>query len=83
MIEWDNVAFHNSCQVTVVYSPCQDDDDDVIPANILSSTPVIFFSPAWRGKVYNHRLHDQMSVLDAMTAGCTDITVEDILDEAI
>ncbi len=35
-----------------------------------------FFS-AWRSKVHDHCPHNQFSLLDAMNAGCGDITTED------
>ncbi|KAK0149245.1 hypothetical protein N1851_010227 [Merluccius polli] len=35
-----------------------------------------FFS-AWRWKVYNHRLYDQMPLIDAMTAAAQEIGAEE------
>jgi hypothetical protein len=32
--------------------------------------PIEEFVSAWRWKVYDHHPHDQMSLLDAMNAGC-------------
>ncbi|KAI2661539.1 Ribosome maturation factor RimP [Labeo rohita] len=38
--------------------------------------PIEEFFSAWRWKVFDHRPHDQMSLLDAMDAACQDITAE-------
>ena len=39
--------------------------------------PIEELFSAWRWKVYDHQPHDQMSLLEAMDAGCRDITVHD------
>ncbi|KAJ8365441.1 hypothetical protein SKAU_G00142720 [Synaphobranchus kaupii] len=74
VIAWDNVAFHHSHAIMQAhprmlslflspYSPFLN--------------PIEGFTSAWRWKVYDHQPDDQMSLLDAMDAGCRGISAED------
>jgi len=77
VITWDNVAFHHSQAVTAWF--------EVHPRLICLFLPPYspFLNPieelfsTWRWKVYDHQPHDQLSLLEAMDAGCRDITVDD------
>uniref|UniRef100_A0A1A8NVX0 DDE superfamily endonuclease n=1 Tax=Nothobranchius rachovii TaxID=451742 RepID=A0A1A8NVX0_9TELE len=68
IIVWDNVAFHHSHAVTEWF---------VAHPRMESLNPIEEFFASWRWKVYDHHPHDQMSLLDAMYAGCLDIPAVD------
>ena len=69
----DNVAFHHSRAVNRVVCNYH---ADTVPASILTIPQPHFFS-AWRGNIYDHNPHTQMSLLDAMNAGCEDTSAEE------
>ncbi len=71
---WDNVPF--TCNHKLICSPSENDFPFSPPYSPFLNPIEEFFS-AWRWKVYDHRPHDQMSLLDAMEAGCRDISAED------
>ncbi|XP_051575674.1 uncharacterized protein LOC127453390 [Myxocyprinus asiaticus] len=76
VITWDNVEFHHSCAVTAWF-----DDHLRMMSLFLASyspflNPIEGFFLAWRWKVFDHRLQDQMSLLDPVDAACQDITAE-------
>lgn len=77
VITWDNVAFHHSQAVTAWFR-----DHPILVRLFLPPyspflNPIEEFFSAWRWKVYDHRPHDRMTLLDAMDAGCRDIAAED------
>ncbi|XP_032363963.1 uncharacterized protein LOC116677839, partial [Etheostoma spectabile] len=58
--------------------PEQDQEGENMRTFVITWDNVAFHhSQAWRWKVYDHQPHDQMSLLEAMDAGCRDITVHD------
>ncbi|XP_073761989.1 uncharacterized protein [Danio rerio] len=76
VITWDNVAFHHSRAVTAWF-----DANPRMMSHFLAPyspflNPIEEFFSAWRWKVFDHRPHDQMALLDAMDAACQDITTE-------
>ena len=77
VITWDNVAFHHSHVITNWFADHPRMMSLFLPPYSPFLNPIEEFFSAWRWKVYDHRPHDQMSLLDAMDAGCRDISAED------
>lgn len=77
VIVWDNVAFHHSRQVTEWFATHLRVMMQFLPPYSPFLNPIEEFFSSWRWKVYDHRPHDQMSLLNAMNAGCLAITAED------
>ncbi|XP_060758415.1 uncharacterized protein LOC132869078 [Neoarius graeffei] len=77
VITWDNVAFHHSQAVTAWFRDHQRFVRLFLPPYSPFLNPKEEFFSAWRWNVYDHRPHDQMTLLDGMDAGCRDITAED------
>jgi transposase len=77
VIVWDNVAFHHSCTVTEWFTAHPRMMSLFLPPYSPFLNPIEELFPSWRWKVYDHRPHDQMFLLDAMYAGCLDISAED------
>ncbi|XP_043091924.1 uncharacterized protein LOC122342172 [Puntigrus tetrazona] len=77
VIVWDNVAFHHSHAITNWFAAHLRMISLFLPPYSPFLNPIEEFFSAWRWKVYDHRPHDQMSLLDAMEAGCRDISAED------
>ena len=78
VIVWDNVAFHHSRQVTGWFAAHPRMMSLFLPPYSPFLNPIEELFSAWRWKVYDHRPQDQMSLLEAMAAGCMDIAPEDI-----
>ena len=77
VIAWDNVAFHHSHAITNWFAAHPRVISLFLPPYSPFLNPIEGFFSVWRWKVYDHRPQDQMSLLDAMDAGCRDISVED------
>ncbi len=77
VITWDNVAFHHSQAITTWFEVHPRLVSLFLPPYSPFLNPIEEFFSAWRWKVYDHQPHDQMSLLEAMDAGCRDITVDD------
>lgn len=77
VVVWDNVAFHHSAAVTDWFAAHPRMLVLFLPPYSPFLNPIEEFFSAWRWKVYDHRPHDQMSLLDAMNAGCGVISPED------
>lgn len=77
VISWDNVAFHHSQAITSWFEDHPRLVSLFLPPYSPFLNPIEEFFSAWRWKVYDHQPHDQMSLLEAMDAGCRDITVHD------
>ncbi|KAI2650103.1 dTDP-glucose 4,6-dehydratase [Labeo rohita] len=77
VITWDNVAFHHSQAITTWFEVHPRLVSLFLPPSSPFLNPTEEFFSAWRWKVYDHQPHDQMSLLEAMDAGCRDITVDD------
>ncbi|RXN26514.1 hypothetical protein ROHU_036474 [Labeo rohita] len=76
VITWDNVAFHHSRAVTAWFDAHPRMMSHFLAPYSPFLNPIEEFFSAWRWKVFDHRPHDQMSLLDAMDAACKDITAE-------
>lgn len=76
VIIWDNVAFHHSRAVTGWFDAHPRMMFHFLAPYSPFLNPIEEFFSAWRWKVFDHRPHDQMSLLDAMDAACQDITAE-------
>ncbi|KAI2649092.1 Insertion element IS630 uncharacterized 39 kDa protein [Labeo rohita] len=76
VITWDNVAFHHSRAVTAWFDAHPRMMSHFLAPYSPFLNPIEEFFSAWRWKVFDHRPHDQMSLLDAMDAACQDITAE-------
>ena len=70
---WDDVAFHHSRLVTEWFPVMM----QFLKAysSFLNPTEQLF--SAWRWKVYDHRPHEQMPFLNAMTAAAQEIGAEE------
>ncbi|KAI7810267.1 hypothetical protein IRJ41_023891, partial [Triplophysa rosa] len=77
IIVWDNVAFHHSRADTEWFAAYPRMMSHFLPPYSPFLNPIEEFFSSWRWKVYDHHPHDQMSLLDAMNAGCLDISAED------
>ncbi|XP_019217583.1 uncharacterized protein LOC109203005 [Oreochromis niloticus] len=77
IIVWDNVAFHHSRAVTEWFAAHPRMESLFLPPYSQFLNPIEEFFSSWRWKVYDHHPHDQMSLLDAMNAGCLEISAED------
>ena len=77
VITWDNVAFHHSQAVTAWFEVHPRLIRLFLPPYSPFLNPIEEFFSTWRWKVYDHQPHDQLSLLEAMDAGCRDITVDD------
>ncbi|KAL4008589.1 hypothetical protein ACER0C_002441 [Sarotherodon galilaeus] len=77
IIVWDNVAFHHSRAVTEWFAAHPRMESLFLPPYSPFLNPIEEFFSSWRWKVYDHHPHDQMSLLDAMNAGCLEISAED------
>lgn len=77
VITWDNVAFHHSQAITTWFEVHPRLVSVFLPPYSPFLNPIEELFSAWRWKVYDHQPHDQMSLLEAMDAGCRDITVHD------
>lgn len=77
VVIWDNVSFHRSLLVREWFAARPRMLMEFLPPYSPFLNPIEEFFSAWRWKVYDHRPHNQLSLLDAMNAGCGDITVED------
>ncbi|XP_034144995.1 uncharacterized protein LOC114829938 [Esox lucius] len=77
VITWDNVAFHHSQAITAWFEVHPVLVSLFLPPYSPFLNPIEELFSAWRWKVYDHQPHDQMSLLEAMDAGCRDITVQD------
>lgn len=77
VVTWDRVVFHHSQVVTAWFR----DHPKLLPLFLPPYSPFLNpiedFFPAWRWKAFDHKPHDQITLLDAMDAGCRDIAVED------
>ena len=76
VVVWDNVAFHHSAAVRL-FAAHPRMSVLFLPPFSPFLNPIEEFFSAWRWKVYDHHSHDQMSLLDAMNAGCGDTSPED------
>ncbi|XP_070402546.1 uncharacterized protein [Nothobranchius furzeri] len=74
VIVWDNVALHHSHAVTEWFVAHPRMESLFLPPYSPFLNPIEKFFASWRWKVYDHHPHDQMSLLDAMYAGCLDIS---------
>nr|XP_015821056.1 uncharacterized protein LOC107389438 [Nothobranchius furzeri] len=77
IIVWDNVAFHHSHAVTEWFVAHPRMESLFLPPYSPFLNPIEEFFASWRWKVFDHHPHDQMSLLDAMYAGCLDISAVD------
>lgn len=77
VIVCDNVAFHHSAAVTDWFAAHHRFMVLYLPAYSPFLNPIEEFFSAWRWKVFGHHPHDQMSLLEAMCAGCEDTSPED------
>ena len=77
VIVWDNVAFHHSHAVTEWFAAHPRIVSLFLPPYSPFLNPIEELFSTWRWKVYDHHPHDQISLLDAMNAGCLDISAED------
>lgn len=77
VIVCDNVAFHHSAAVTDWFAAHRRFMVLYLPAYSPFLNPIEEFFSAWRWKVFDHHPHDQMSLLEAMRAGCEDTSPED------
>lgn len=77
VIVCDNVAFHHSAAVTDWFAAHHRFMVLYLPAYSPFLNPIEEFFSAWRWKVFGHHPHDQMSLLEAMRAGCEDTSPED------
>ena len=73
VIVWDNVAFHHSHAVTEWFAAHPRMVSLFLPPYPPFLNPIEELFSSWRWKVYDHHPHDQMSLLDAMNAGCLEI----------
>jgi hypothetical protein len=71
------VAFHHSAAVTDWFAAHPRISVLFLPPYSPYLKSIEKFFSAWRWKVYDHHPHDQMSLLDAMNAGCGDTSPED------
>ncbi|XP_051570452.1 uncharacterized protein LOC127450403 isoform X1 [Myxocyprinus asiaticus] len=76
VIVWDNVSFHHSNTVREWFVAHPRFLMEFLPPYSPFLYPTEEFFSAWRWKVYDHRPHDQLSLLGAMDAGCEDITAD-------
>ena len=76
VITWDNVAFHHSRAVTAWFDAHPRMMSLFLAPYSPFLNPIEDFFSAWRWKIFDHRPHYQMSLLDAMDAACQDITAE-------
>ena len=76
IIVWDNVAFHHSRAVPEWFAAHPRMVSLFLPPYSPFLNSHKLFS-SWRWKVYDHHPHNQMSLLEAMNAGCLDISAED------
>ncbi|KAM8747389.1 uncharacterized protein AB9X84_015425 [Acanthopagrus schlegelii] len=76
VIIWDNVAFHYSQAITAWFEAHPRLVRLFLPPYSPFLNPIEEFFSAWRWKVYDHQPHDQMSLLEAMDAGCREITAD-------
>ena len=72
----DNMAFHHSWVVNNWFIAHPRKMILFLPAYSPMLNPIEEFFSCWRWKVYDHRPHDQMSLLDAMNAACLAIRAE-------
>ncbi|XP_051519617.1 uncharacterized protein LOC127420984 [Myxocyprinus asiaticus] len=77
VIIWDNVAFHHSRLVNEWFAAQPHMMIQFLRAYSPFLNPIEEFFSAWRWKVYDHRPYEQMSLLEAMNAGCLAIGAED------
>ncbi|KAJ4940174.1 hypothetical protein JOQ06_026483 [Pogonophryne albipinna] len=76
VVIWDNVAFHHSRDVRAWFEAHPHMAMEFLPPYSPFLNPIEEFFSAWRWKVYDHHPHDRMPLLDAMNAGCRDISAE-------
>lgn len=76
VIVWDNVAFYHSAAVINWFAALPRMSVLFLSPYSPFLNPIEEFFSVWRWKVYNHSLHKQLSLLDAMNAGCGDISPE-------
>lgn len=76
VVVWDNVAFRHSAAVTDWFAAHPKMTVLFLPPYSPFLNPTEEFFSAWRWKLYDHSPHDQLSLLDAMNAGCGDISPE-------
>ncbi|XP_039598918.1 uncharacterized protein LOC120521189 [Polypterus senegalus] len=76
VITWDYVAFHHSRAVTAWFNAHPRMMSHFLAPYSPFLNPIEEFFSARKWKVFDHRPHDQMSLLDAMDAACQDITAE-------
>lgn len=76
VVIWDNVSFHRSALIREWFDAHPRMAMLVLPPYLPFFNPIEEFSSALRWKVYDRQPHTQMSLLEAMDAGCEDITPE-------
>ena len=78
VIVWDNVAFHHARALTEWFEARPPNIPVSLPPYSAFLNPIEeeFFS-SWRWKVYDHRSHEQISLLNAMNTARQEISAED------